>query len=331
MTPVLGYLLRQLVLERLPVLLLITLLSFGIMHLAPGTPADATGAFNPKVSLEARQRMERLYGLDQPVPVQYARWIGRVARLDFGRSFLDDRPVTTKIAERLPITLTINVLSLLLIFGITIPLGVLAAVRPGGLFDRLTTLAVFIGYSMPSFWLALLAMDWFGVHLRWLPVSGLHALDYEAMGPLRQALDLGWHLALPVGIAAFVSLAGLSRYMRTTMVDVLRQDYIRTARAKGLPEPRVLFHHGLRNALLPLITILGLTLPDLIGGSVIAETIFSIPGMGRLFYEAVMARDYPVVMALVTIGAVLTMAGNFLADLAYAAADPRIRAAGRHA
>jgi len=322
-----GYLLRRL-LALIPVLLWITLISFGIMHLAPGKPTDAAMQMNPKVSLEVRQRMEKVYGLDQPLHIQYGRWVGRIARLDFGRSFLDDRPVTQKIMERLPITLIINVCSLLLILGIAIPLGVRAAVQPGGLFDRFTTVFVFVGYSMPSFWLALLCMAFFGVTLRWLPISGVHALDYESFGLIRRWLDTAWHLVLPVGITAFVSLAGMSRYMRSTMVEVLRQDYIRTARAKGLPERRVLFHHGLRNALLPLITILGLSLPDLIGGSVIAETIFSIPGMGRLFYEAVMARDYPLVMALVTIGAILTMLGNLLADLAYAYADPRIRVEG---
>ena len=319
-----AYMLRRFM-SLLPVLLWITLISFGIMHLAPGKPTDAAMQFNPKVSLEARQRMEKLYGLDQPLPVQYARWIGRVARLDFGRSFLDDRSVTEKIVERLPITLTINLLSLGLVLGIAVPLGVLAAIKPGGAFDRFTTVFVFLGYSMPSFWLALMCMALFGVTLRWLPISGIHSLDHDAMAWLGRWLDTGWHLALPVGITAFTGLAGLSRYMRTSMVEVLRQDYIRTARAKGLPESRILFHHGLRNALLPLITILGLSLPDLIGGSVIAETIFSIPGMGRLFYDAVMARDYAVVMALVTIGAVLTMLGNLLADLAYAYADPRIR------
>ncbi len=319
-----GYLVRRLI-GLVPVLLWITVISFGIIHLAPGKPTDAAMSFNPKVSLEARQRMELLYGLDQPVHVQYVAWLRRLARLDFGRSFLDDRPVTAKIVERLPITLMINLLSLALILAVTIPLGVVAAARPHGLFDRLTTVFVFIGYSTPSFWLALLCMAFFGVHLRWLPVSGIHSLDHESFPLLRQWLDLAWHLALPVGIAAFVSLAGMSRYARASMVDILRQDYIRCARAKGLPASRVLFHHGLRNALLPVITILGLSLPDLIGGSVIAETIFSIPGMGRLFYEAVMARDYPVVMALVTIGAVLTMLGNLLADLAYAYADPRIR------
>ena len=322
-----AYILRRL-LGFLPVLFLITVISFGIMHLAPGKPTDAGMQFNPKVSLEARQRMEKLYGLDQPLHRQYVSWLGRLARLDFGRSFIDDRPVMEKVIERLPVTLAINISSLLLILLITIPLGVMAAVRPGGLFDRLTTFLVFIGYSMPSFWLALLCIAFFGVTLRWLPVSGLHALDAETFGGMRYWLDAAWHLVLPVGIAAFVSLAGMSRYMRTNMVEVLRQDYIRTARAKGVSEKRVLFHHGLRNALLPVITILGLSLPDLIGGSVIAETIFSIPGMGRLFYEAVMARDYSVIMALVTIGAILTMLGNFLADVGYADADPRIRVGG---
>ena len=322
-----AYLVRR-VLALVPILLWITVLSFGIIHLAPGKPTDAAMAFNPKVSLEARQRMEKLYGLDQPLHRQYVSWLGRLSRLDFGRSFLDDRPVFEKIAERLPVTVTINLISLALVLGLAIPLGVVSAVKPGGPFDRFTTVFVFIGYSTPSFWLALLCMAWFGVHLRWLPISGLHALDYESFGWLAQWLDAARHLILPVAITAFVSLAGMSRYMRSSMLEVLRQDYIRTARASGVPEARILFHHGLRNALLPLITILGLSLPDLIGGSVIAETIFSIPGMGRLFYEAVMARDYPVVMALVTIGAVLTMFGNLLADLAYANADPRIRVGG---
>ena len=324
-----GYLLRRL-LALIPVLLWITVISFGIIHLAPGKPTDAAASFNPKVSLEARQRMEKLYGLDRPVAEQYAKWLGRLARFDFGRSFVDDRPVGEKIVERLPVTLTINLASLLLILALAIPLGTAAAVRPGGRFDRITTLFVFAGYSTPAFWLALLGMALFGVSLRWLPVSGLHSLDADSMGVLARAWDTARHLILPVGVAAFVSLAGLSRYMRSSMVEVLRQDYIRMARAKGLPERRVLFHHGLRNGLLPLITILGLSLPDLIGGSVIAETIFSIPGMGRLFYDAVMSRDYPVIMALVTVGAVLTMLGNFLADVAYAYVDPRIRV-GKHA
>ena len=318
------YLIRR-VLALIPELLWITVLSFGLIHLAPGKPTDAALAFNPKVSVEARARIEKLYGLDQPLRVQYGRWLGRIAQMDFGRSFLDDRRVTEKIVERLPVTLLINVLSLILIFGIAVPLGVMSAVRAGSTWDRVTTFGIFVGYSMPSFWLALILMAFFGVQLRWLPVSGLHSLDAEYFGWGARLLDMARHLILPVSVAAFVSLAGLSRYVRSGMADVLKQDYIRTARAKGVPECLVILRHGLRNALLPIITILGLSLPDLIGGSVISETIFSIPGMGRLFYEAVMARDYPVVMAIVTIGAVLTMLGNLFADLGYAYADPRIR------
>ena len=318
------YLLGRLA-ELIPTLLWITVLSFGLMHLAPGKPTDAAMQMNPKVSLEVRSRLEKVYGLDKPVPIQYLNWLKRIARFDFGRSFLDDRPVAEKFFERLPVTLTINLCSLLLILALSIPLGVLSAVKPGGVFDRSMTGFVFIGYSTPSFWLALLCMAFFGVRLRWLPISGIHSLDYESFGILRRMADTAWHLMLPVGIGAFVSIAGLSRFMRSSMLEVLKQDYIRMARAKGLSEGRVLFRHGLRNGLLPLITILGLSLPDLIGGSVIAETIFSVPGTGRLFYDAVMARDYPMVMALVTLGAFLTLFGNLLADVAYALADPRIR------
>ena len=227
-----GYLVRRL-LALVPVLLWITVISFGILHLAPGKPTDAAMQFNPKVSLEARQRMETLYGLDRPIHEQYAAWLGRLARLDFGRSFLDDRPVSEKVLERLPVTVTINILSLALVLAIAVPLGVAAAVRPGGRFDRFTTVFVFIGYSTPSFWLALLGMAWLGVRLRWLPVSGLHSLDADSLGLFARLADAGWHLILPIGITAFVSLAGLSRYMRSSMVEVLRQDYIRTARAKG--------------------------------------------------------------------------------------------------
>jgi len=323
-----GYVIRRLV-GLLPVLLGITVISFGVMHLAPGKPTDAAMQFNPKASLEARERMEKMLGLDQPLPVQYLTWLRRLGQMDFGRSFLDDRPVLEKILERLPVTVTINVWAIGLVFLIAVPLGVLAAVRPNGLFDRATTVFVFIGYSIPSFWLALVCMKVFGVNLHWLPVSGLHSLDYESFGLLHRWLDTAWHLMLPIGIMVVVGLAGLSRYSRSGMLEVLRQDYIRTARAKGLPERRVLFHHGLRNALLPIITILGLMLPAFLSGSVIMETVFSIPGMGRLFYDAVMARDYPVVMALTTISAVLTLVGNLLADLTYAYADPRIRIEGK--
>ena len=249
-------------------------------------------------------------------------------RFDFGRSYLDDRLVSEKILERIPVTLLLNILSLILILGIGIPLGIISAVKRGSLTDRLTTVAVFTGFSVPEFWLALLLMSIFGISLGWLPISGITSLDFEYLSLVGKALDIAKHMILPVAIAAFGSLAGISRYMRTAMIGVLEEDYIRTARAKGLNESQVIYKHVLRNALLPVITILGLSIPGLIGGSVIFESIFAIPGMGRLFYESVMARDYTTIMGILSIGAMLTLLGNFLADIAYFYADPRIRMAG---
>ena len=324
-----AYLIRR-VLGLIPLLLGITLLCFLVIHLAPGDPTAALGTeLNPKVSLEARQRIIEFYGLNDPLPVQYGRWLARLATLDFGRSIADNRPVMEKIAERIPVTLAINLLSMGLILLVAIPMGILAAAHPHRAFDQATTVFVFLGFSMPTFWLALLLMRWLGVQAQWLPISGLHSLGAESWPWWEQWLDMGTHLLLPVGVSAFGGLAGLTRYMRGSMVDALQQDYIRTARAKGLSERRVLFDHALRNALLPIITILGLSVPGLLGGSVIFETIFAIPGLGRLYYDAVMARDLMTVMGLLTISAVLTLLGNLLADLAYGYADPRIRVGGR--
>jgi peptide/nickel transport system permease protein len=233
--------------------------------------------------------------------------------------------VAEKIKERIPITLTINVLSMGLIFLVAIPVGVYSAVRKGSLFDRISTVVVFTGFAIPTFWLALLMMILFGVTLGWLPISGISSMEYESFGTLGRIADRGRHLVLPVLLAAFGGLAGMSRYMRSNMLEVIRQDYVATARAKGLPEGTVVFRHALRNALLPVITILGLSVPDLLGGSVIFETIFAIPGMGQLFYQGVMSRDYPLIMGILTIGAFLTLLGNLLADVGYALADPRIR------
>jgi peptide/nickel transport system permease protein len=246
--------------------------------------------------------------------------------LDFGRSFApDNRPVLDKILERIPITLLINVLSIILIMGVAIPLGVMSAVKQDSLFDKGTTIFVFVGFAVPTFWLALLLMILFGVKLGWLPISGFRSLNYATLPVSQQILDVAQHLILPVFVSAFGGLAGMSRYMRSNMLEVVRQDYITTARAKGLDERTVIFKHALRNALLPVITLLGLSVPGLIGGSVIFETIFAIPGMGQLFYQAVMMRDYPTVMGILVIGAVLTLLGNLLADVMYSWADPRIR------
>ncbi|TWJ19416.1 ABC transporter permease [Geobacter argillaceus] len=323
-----AYLLQRLV-ALVPLLLGITLITFVVMHLAPGEPVEMQTAMNPKVSAQARERLREFYGLDKPLHVQYLNWLGRLARLDFGRSFApDNRPVMDKIRERIPVTLSLNVIALVLEFGLAIPIGILAATRRDTLLDKGITLFVFLGFAVPTFWLALILMYLFGVKLGWLPISGLHSLGSDKLHGLAWFGDLARHLILPISIATFGSLAGLSRYMRSTMLEVIGQDYITTARAKGLTERVVIYRHALRNALLPVITLLGFSLPGLIGGSVIFETIFAIPGMGQLFYMGVMSRDYPLVMGILTIGAGLTLVGNLLADLAYAAADPRIRHGG---
>ncbi|MEA1936415.1 MAG: ABC transporter permease [Thermodesulfobacteriota bacterium] len=323
----LRYLVKRLVF-MVPLLIGITIICFTVMHLAPGSPTDLQTQMNPRASAEMKERLRSMYDLDKPLHQQYLFWVGKLIVLDLGRSFSPDRrPVADKILERLPITILINVLSMILIIIVAIPIGVLSAVHQDSLFDKITGVFVFVGFSIPTFWLALLLMILLGVNLGWLPISGIRSLNYEYLPPFSAFIDLVKHLILPVFVSAFGGLAGLSRYMRSSMLEVIRQDYITTARSKGLSERVVIYKHALRNALLPIITILGLSIPGLIGGSVIFETIFAIPGMGQLFYMSVMARDYPVIMGILVIGAVLTLLGNLIADVSYALADPRIRVA----
>jgi len=326
----LWYALRRLVLA-LPLLIGITFISFAVIHLAPGEPVDLqAGNMNAKSSAQARQLLRETYGLDQPIAVQYWNWLGRLARLDFGRSFAPDgRPVLHKIGERLPVTLMLNIVELLIIVALAIPIGMASATRQYSLFDKVTTVFVFVGFATPDFWLALLLMILFGVELGWLPISGLRSLNWEYMSGWRQHWDFLSHLVLPILVATFGGLAGFSRYMRQSMLEVIRQDYIQSARAKGLSERVVIGKHALRNAMLPLVTILGLSLPGLIGGSVIVESIFAIPGMGQLMVQAVFERDYPVIMGNLVIVSVLTLVANLLADIAYGVVDPRIRLGGR--
>jgi peptide/nickel transport system permease protein len=320
-----SYIVKRL-LFMIPLLIGITIICFVVMHLAPGSPTDMETQMNPRVSAEMKERLRAMYDLDKPLHQQYLIWVKKLLVLDLGTSFSSDhRPVTDKILERLPITISLNVLSMILIMIIAIPIGVFSAVHQNSFFDRITSVFVFTGFAMPTFWLALLLMILFGVQLGWLPISGIRSLNYEYLPAGMAFLDLIKHLVMPVLLSAFGGLAGFSRYMRANMLEVIRQDYITTARAKGLPEWIVIYKHALRNALLPLVTILGLSVPGLIGGSVIFETIFAIPGMGQLFYMAVMSRDYPTVMGILFIGAVLTLLGNLLADISYALVDPRIR------
>jgi len=316
-------------LMMIPLIFGITLITFAVVHLAPGGPVEVETEMQIKASAQARENLKKLYGLDKPLHVQYVDWLKRFATLDFGKSFVDGREVIKKIAERIPVTLTINILSLLLILATAIPIGILSATKRYSLFDKLSTIFVFVGFSTPAFWLALLLMILFGVNLGILPISGIQSIDVSEMGRMDRLLDWAKHLVLPVGISAFGGIAGLSRYSRSSMLEVIRQDYIRTARAKGLDESDVILKHAFRNALMPVVTILGLSVPGLIGGGVIFETIFAIPGMGQLFYSSAMSRDYPTIMGILVIGAVLTLIGNLLADISYALVDPRIRRAGR--
>jgi peptide/nickel transport system permease protein len=322
----LRYLIKRL-LVMIPLLLGITMISFLVIHITPGEPTGMQAEFNPKITKEVRERLRAYYNLDKPLYIQYVLWFEKIVRLDLGTSFSPDgRPVADKIFERIPITLLINLLSLLLILVVAVPLGVYSATRQGSWGDQASTVFVFIGYATPTFWLALLVMILFGVKLNLLPISGLRSLvGYEALSLGGKFFDRARHLLLPVLVSAFGGLAALSRYMRSSMLEIIRQDYITTARAKGLSERVVIYRHALRNALLPFITLMGLSVPGLIGGSVIFETIFSIPGAGQLFFYSVMARDYPVIMGMLVIVAVLTLLGNLAADVAYALVDPRIR------
>ena len=328
------YLVKRL-LEMIPTLFGITLISFFIIHLAPGKPTDIFTELNPKITPEARERLEKYYGLDKPVIVQYGLWLKRVVNFDFGESFSSDRrPVIQKIWDekrplierRLFITFMINLISMIIILIIAIPIGISSATRQNSLYDKITTTGVFIGFAIPSFWLALLLMILFGVHLHWLPISQLKSMNFDSLSLAGKILDLIKHLTLPIFVSAFTGLAADSRFMRGSMLEVIRQDYVTVARAKGLPERTVIYGHAFRNALLPIITLMGLSIGSLIGGSVIFENIFGIPGMGQLFYMSVMTRDYPMVMCILTIGGIVTLFGNLMADISYMIADPRIRA-----
>lgn len=309
----------------IPILFGITIITFIIIHITPGGPTILQTHMNMKVSADSVEKLKKLYDLDKPLHVQYLKWLVRLAKLDFGESFVDNRPVIKKIKERIPNTLLLNILSLFFIFVFAVPIGIFSAVKQNSFYDKAFTTISFMGFSIPTFWLALLLMLLCGVHLNILPISGMRSPDADSMPFLIALWDRIKHLILPVFVSAFGGLASISRYMRSSMLEVIRQDYIRVGRAKGLPEKEVIYKHALKNAILPIITILGLSIPGLIGGGFIFETIFAWPGMGRLGFESAMQFDYPVIMGVVTIGALLTLIGNLVADITYALVDPRIR------
>lgn len=310
-------------LQLIPLLIGISILSFFVMHLAPGDP---TALFtDPNVDPTELARIRANWGLDKPIIVQYFYWLGNALRGDFGTSYTTGIPVIKEIMERLPATLLLMITSFILTLLITVPLGVISAVKKGKWIDNLITFFSFAGMATPSFWLGLMFMLLFAVKLDWLPAVGMYDPLLRDQGLGARALDLIRHMILPLMTMTLLSLAGITRYQRAAMLEVLDQDYIRTARAKGLPEKIIIYKHALRNALIPLVTILGLSLPDLFGGAFIIETIFAWPGMGRLGVMAIFQRNYPLIMGIVVLSSLLIILGNLFADIGYALVDPRIR------
>jgi peptide/nickel transport system permease protein len=324
----------------IPTFVGVTLIGFLVMHLAPGDPAELRaagglgGAREGAISRnkqsgvdEALSQWRKQYGLDRPLPIQYAVWLKNLATLNFGESFKDNQSVWDKISERVPVTVKLNIFSLFLVYLVAIPLGIYSATHSNSLGDQVTTLIAFVLFAVPLIWAATMAIVFIcgGDFLYLFPPAGLESLDYSSRWSLwRRLQDQAWHLFLPVVLLSYDGFAGLSRYMRASMLEVMGQDFVQVARAKGLAEKVVVFKHVLRNSLIPQVTILASILPGLIGGSVIIETIFSIPGLGQLGYESVLARDYPTVMALFTVSAILTLIGILISDLLLAVVDPRI-------
>jgi peptide/nickel transport system permease protein len=324
-----SYFLKRLLLI-VPTLFGISLISFLIIHLAPGDPAtlkfgdEARG--NDLLATQIIEQTRALYGLDQPLSVQYVRWLKRLVTFDFGESLRDHRPVLDQLKERIPVSVLLSGLALLFAYLLSIPLGIFSAIHQRTAGERITTVLLFALYSLPSFWVATMAIVYFGGGDFWdvFPVYGLHSTGFESWPWWRQLQDESLHLVLPVACMTYYTLAVLSRYMRTGMLEAIRQDYIRTARAKGLSERIVVYRHALRNSLIPIVTLMADVLPALIGGSIVIETLFSIPGMGRLSYDAVLSRDYPLLMGIFTLSALLTLIGILLSDFLYTLIDPRI-------
>ncbi len=292
---------------------IISLISFSAVNMAPNS-FFASGELNPNITPEAIDHLKKVYGLDKSLTQQYLSWITALVQFDFGISFSSGKMVKDEILDRLPITLTLNIVSMVLIFAVSIWLGIKAAMKQQGGSDRVIKQFSLVSYSMPSFYLALILIMLLAVWLDLFPVSGLHSVDEDA-GFWTYYGDMAWHLALPVAVIVFGGIGSLTLYVRSLTVEILKSDYIFFARSRGLPEKTIFTRYILPNLSAPIITILGLSLPGLIGGSVILESIFSINGMGLLFYQSALSLDYPVIMGILMIGAFLTLLGNILADL----------------
>ena len=297
---------------------MISVALFGLLHLIPGGPEQV--AFNPRMSPQARHQMVVDLGLDKPLPVQYVRWLWGTIRLDFGSTFKDGQPVIQVIGDRLPATLELLGLAFLFALLIAIPIGIIASVKQYSVIDYFFTVVSYLGISMPVFWLAEMLILFFAIQNNWFPTGSMQT-DGQP-GSLGDSIH---HLVLPVVVLSFAFIAGWSRYLRSSMLEVLHQDYLRTARAKGLGRLKVILKHAFRNALIPLVTVVALDFGTIFGGAVITETIFSWPGLGRLFFDSLEARDYPVLMAMMVLSAVAVVCCNLVADIIYGLLDPRIR------
>jgi peptide/nickel transport system permease protein len=321
----LKYIAKRLLLS-VPLVLAIVTATFFMAHLAPGDPMDMylEPQRQRQVDPEVIELLRKKYGLDQPIHVQYVTWLKNVAQGDFGESFRHRRPVKDMLVEAVPYTLQLTFLAIVLdaLFGIS--LGIISAVKQYSKLDKTVTIGSLIIYAMPSFWLALMLIMVFSVNLGWFPTSQTRSMNYEDLTFIGKMLDRAWHLVLPVFVMGIAGAAGTARYMRSRLLEVLNEEYITAARARGFREKTVIMKHALRNAMIPIVTIYGMSLPFLLGGATIIETIFAWPGMGRLTVGAVGGRDYPIIMATVMIAAILTVLGNLLADITYAAVDPRV-------
>ena len=293
-------------------LFIISLISFIAINLAPNS-FFASGELNPNITPEAIEELKAIYGLDKPLYIQFFSWIYSILQLDFGISFTSGEKVKEEILSRIPITLTINIVSIILIFIISLYFGIKSAMKKNSIFDRFTNQLSLLSFSMPSFYLALVLVLVFSIKFELFPIAGLHSVPND--GSLNYYLDFAWHLVLPIFIIVFGGIGSLILYIRALTIEILKSDYIFFARARGLDNKKILRYYILPNLYPPVITLLGLSLPGVIGGSVILETIFSIDGMGLLFYQSALSHDYPVIMGILIIGAFLTLIGNMFADL----------------
>jgi len=305
-------------------LLIICIISFGAIHMAPNS-FFASGELNPNITAESIEQLKRVYGLDKSLPEQFISWLGAVVSLDFGISFASGQSVRDEILSRLPITLLLNIISLILVFSISMFLGIKSALKQESRFDKFTKQFSLFSYAMPSFYLALLMVIFFSVELDWFPISGLHSI--EVKDGFTYYVDFAWHLVLPIFVMVFGGIGSLTMYIRSLTLGVLKSDYIFFAISRGIKGVKLFRYFILPNISPPIVTILGLSLPGLIGGSVILESIFAINGMGLLFFQSALSRDYPVIMGILIISAFLTLLGNIIADLVLLKLNPHFKKA----